>query len=737
MKRLHKKTTAAALAALMLVNMLPVIPASADVVTNDQYVYEFLTQELGLNHAAASGLMANVDQECAFIPTAYWTDINGLTSYGLMQWNGPRFEQLKSFCAANGYAYDTLEGQLAFLEYDLTGPYSGYYDYLLYEIEDTPEGAYEAGYFWAVRYEVCSSIYVEPRANLAKDYYYPAYFEYAEAEPVVFENLFYAVVSNVENGMALTDDGTYFSMKNQANTSDQVWRFVRSGGEHTYTAYNCATGRSLSLRGENTAKWSFFETGSGLTLQLEGTQDVLGFGADGTVQLQIGGGSSWQSFALSAIQPPGRTTLRVESQAAPSMTKFSWDKAENAISYDLRIYADSSPVGTPVAFAEGLTEPDYKTGLPAGTYTAVLSARNVCGTFAGNAVTFTIEQQTPANLGEQFYAKISWCDAQQYLTKTANLNVRSEKVDYTQEQLWKFVRKEDGSYRIYEQGEENVLALNEEAEITLKSAKEDVQTSWMVYGDAENGYILQMNGQQDVLSVAERQGLTARPYNETLGQQFTVAAYEFSAPKLTANASGGVFEPICFGWNLSDCAEGYVLEVRDAEGLTRATLNIQKQTDFADITLKAGDYTAIISATSAVTGETVVSESVPFTVKNLPQRPVVGMNISDTAGEVSFYWDRCMDADAYSCEIRNLKTGEIVMRRANVRGFFMNTELPAGKYALTVTAQNDEGGIASKEVHLDVREGTEGITDVSVRSVLAAMKKFHHVDEEEETEQSS
>ena len=136
-KKRFKSISSAVLSLSVLIHAVPALTASGEEMTNDQYVYQFLTEDLNLHHAAASGIMANIDQECGFVPTASCIDTNGLISYGLMQWNGPRFAQMKSFCASNGYAYDTLEGQLAYLEYELSGPYSSYYDYLLYSIPDT------------------------------------------------------------------------------------------------------------------------------------------------------------------------------------------------------------------------------------------------------------------------------------------------------------------------------------------------------------------------------------------------------------------------------------------------------------------------------------------------------------------------------------------------------------------------------------------------------------------------
>ena len=66
-------------------------------------VYDFLTGDLALCPAAAAGIMGNVMIECGFDPDIEHMDTNDKLSYGLMMWNGPRYEALKKWCEEKGY----------------------------------------------------------------------------------------------------------------------------------------------------------------------------------------------------------------------------------------------------------------------------------------------------------------------------------------------------------------------------------------------------------------------------------------------------------------------------------------------------------------------------------------------------------------------------------------------------------------------------------------------------------
>jgi len=139
--------------------------------TNEQKCYLFFTKEMGLNTAAACGIMANIRKESNFIP-----DI-GTSYYGLVQWGGGRRTNLQTYCSNNGYDYKTLEGQLNFLAYELEQGYSNTVLKTLKTVSNTPQGAYEAGYEFCYKFErpankESTSV---SRGNLAKDTYFPKY----------------------------------------------------------------------------------------------------------------------------------------------------------------------------------------------------------------------------------------------------------------------------------------------------------------------------------------------------------------------------------------------------------------------------------------------------------------------------------------------------------------------------------------------------------------------------------
>lgn len=147
-----------------------VAPGSAD------EIFAALTSELGMNSAAACGILANMHAESALNPRDSCKDINGKTSYGLCQWNGSRFTRLREWCKENNEDYTTVTGQLHFLAYELPSSYPKVYNHML-AVEDTEEGAYDAAYYWCYYYEMPASRgkRSKERGNLARDKYWPNY----------------------------------------------------------------------------------------------------------------------------------------------------------------------------------------------------------------------------------------------------------------------------------------------------------------------------------------------------------------------------------------------------------------------------------------------------------------------------------------------------------------------------------------------------------------------------------
>ena len=177
-KNYIKKALIVLLSVITVLSSTTVVSFAASVSTSKtvQTIFDFLVDEMGLNSAAACGVLANIEKESDFNPTLYGD--NG-TSYGICQWHNSRFDNLKNFCTKNGYSWKTLEGQLHFLKYELeTQPSTT--GYILDKIEDVPntaQGAYQAAYDWCYYFErpANKAAKSETRGTRAKEDYWPVY----------------------------------------------------------------------------------------------------------------------------------------------------------------------------------------------------------------------------------------------------------------------------------------------------------------------------------------------------------------------------------------------------------------------------------------------------------------------------------------------------------------------------------------------------------------------------------
>ena len=104
--------------------------------SNTTIVFNYLVDELKMNSAAACGVLANIYYESGFDPHM---EGDNNTSYGICQWHADRKTNLINYCKSNNLDYTTLEGQLAFLKYELVNSYSKIYNYMLDE-KNTADG---------------------------------------------------------------------------------------------------------------------------------------------------------------------------------------------------------------------------------------------------------------------------------------------------------------------------------------------------------------------------------------------------------------------------------------------------------------------------------------------------------------------------------------------------------------------------------------------------------------------
>ena len=131
----------------------------------------YVLYKAGYNSAAISGILANIEAESDFDPNNYGD--HG-TSYGLCQWRLERLEALKkrsnytSVEVQAQFIADELEGKTGYSYYTSVGTY-------LKNVDNTAQGAYDAGYKFCYSYEVPSDRENKSvtRGNNAKNKYWP------------------------------------------------------------------------------------------------------------------------------------------------------------------------------------------------------------------------------------------------------------------------------------------------------------------------------------------------------------------------------------------------------------------------------------------------------------------------------------------------------------------------------------------------------------------------------------
>lgn len=141
---------------------------------NETTIFNYLVHTMYLSPAAAIGVIANIACESNFNEAALG---DSGTSYGICQWHAGRWNALRSFCDSSGYNWEALDGQLAYLQYELENRYTGVLAQLR-NVENTANGAYAAAFAWCHDFEVPQGyefVTSNYRGNLARNSYWSKY----------------------------------------------------------------------------------------------------------------------------------------------------------------------------------------------------------------------------------------------------------------------------------------------------------------------------------------------------------------------------------------------------------------------------------------------------------------------------------------------------------------------------------------------------------------------------------
>lgn len=214
---------------------------------NETAIYNYAVNTMGLNTAAACGILANIQKESGFNPHALG---DSGTSYGICQWHNSRWDRLKAYCTSNNLDSTTIEGQLRYLEYELKNFYSSVWNRLK-SVENTAEGAYDAAAYWCAVFEVPAGYgywsngeihYGETsiaRGNLAKSTYWNEYSSDGSSlmstPPTVTETEVIVKINDLVSKL----DGKYFTINQQACVPDAEDKATGWHGSCVGSPSNC------------------------------------------------------------------------------------------------------------------------------------------------------------------------------------------------------------------------------------------------------------------------------------------------------------------------------------------------------------------------------------------------------------------------------------------------------------------------------------------------------------------
>lgn len=147
--------------------------AADEPLSAEEIIYRYLIDEMGLNTAAACGILANIKSESNFDYTA--SGDNG-HAYGLCQWNGIRALKLHEYCSSEELGSTSIEGQLAFLHYELETLFPDTWK-KLQTVTNDAAGAYEAAYCFCINYEAPQNTEAAAtlRGTIARNAFWPVW----------------------------------------------------------------------------------------------------------------------------------------------------------------------------------------------------------------------------------------------------------------------------------------------------------------------------------------------------------------------------------------------------------------------------------------------------------------------------------------------------------------------------------------------------------------------------------
>ena len=362
MKTIIKRFLPVLLIIAIMSSSLGMLSVNVCAASNADTIFNFLLSNMGLNHAAACGVLANIEAESSFNPHSTG---DGGTSYGICQWHNGRWDNLKKYCNNNGFDWTTLTGQLHYLSYELPNRYSGVYNYIK-AVSNNADGAYNAAWYWCYYFEVPAnrSYRSDVRGNTARNKYWPQYGKKEEPKYTISPRS----ASNITNTTATIS----FSISPSASPSS--WGFQMNGKSYTVSSSSLSCNVASytgNLKPGTTYSYKIWAKISGKTWE------------------------SGNSSFTTTNNKPGSFSARISADnadigidTAPTVT---WSKSAYVDSYTAVLYdAAGNTIQKKENIAASATQFTFDPVQNVGNYAAHITAKNTAGTYNADPVTLTV-----------------------------------------------------------------------------------------------------------------------------------------------------------------------------------------------------------------------------------------------------------------------------------------------------------------------------------------------------------
>lgn len=405
-----------------------------DLTTPEGKTFKYLTRQVGLNSAAAVGFMANIKAESNFNPKSKY-DEGGFFSYGICQWNRGRKANLDSLCKSNGLKSDSLEGQLAFIKYELEHNYKKTVLNSLKDVTNDLNGAKKAAEIVCRKYEIPANIdaQVKKRQGYAESFWKTYGTGVANkasvATPTISTTSYYggvevklasstkdATIYYTTNGSTPTTGSKKYtgafkltstatvkaiavkaSMSNSSVKSSKITVGTVSKPEISFSQAISYTNVTITSSTRDCVIY-YTKDGSNPTVSSQKYEGVFAVDKNLTIKaIAVKKGCSNSSVAgkTLAVEKPEKPVLRIEGNkrvASNAIVNVLWNNVASATNYTVSLSDKNSTLISQTKTSDFGVNFDVKEmALPIGEYEVSVVAENYVGSSEEAKISFTVE----------------------------------------------------------------------------------------------------------------------------------------------------------------------------------------------------------------------------------------------------------------------------------------------------------------------------------------------------------